>query len=163
MSHSLKHRFIALLLLMAYTVTGTSVLPAVMAGVAGLDGGHVVLVAQSEHGTRLTLHHRDHEFTPSVTDHEGALARTLVSLCHASESGDHQFNSTRADTGTRVERDAAACAVKQAPAVNLAATFQMAHTALFTARDTIRAGGYHEAPPPHQGVRRVRASVQLLI
>ncbi|MDZ4288984.1 MAG: hypothetical protein U0984_13540, partial [Prosthecobacter sp.] len=61
MRHSLKQRFIAFVLLMAYTITGTSALPAVLTCIASIDGSHAVFVTQSPQGTRLMLHHRDHE------------------------------------------------------------------------------------------------------
>ena len=54
----LHHRIIAALVLMAYAVTGTALVPAVTAALAALDGSHDVMVRESEQGTQLVLHHR---------------------------------------------------------------------------------------------------------
>ncbi|MDZ4288868.1 MAG: hypothetical protein U0984_12960, partial [Prosthecobacter sp.] len=106
---------------------------------------------------------RDHEYTPAVADHEKTLARVLVCLCNAAESGDHQFNSAQCDSNTGTERGASSRVVKHAPPVNLAATFQLARITLHPARDTTRTGGFPEGLLPRQGIRRALASVRLLI
>jgi hypothetical protein len=117
-------RLIASLLLMAYAITGTSVMPAALALMACMDGGHSVMVVQSETGTRVTLHHRSDEYTPDIEDHCSPLARVLVSICSASDSGDHQMTSSSIEAGTRLERDEQGSTVKKAPELNFTATIQ---------------------------------------
>lgn len=163
MRHSLKQRFIALLLLMAYTITGTSVMPAAMALAAWIDGSHSLIVSQSENGMRLTLHHRSDAYTPEVNDHHNALARVLVRLCKASDAGDHQLVSSQFDSSASSEREEIARAAKEAPQVNLAATFQLTLIAINPARDTTRASGFKEVQMPRHRIRPMLATVQLLI
>lgn len=117
-------RLIASLLLMAYAITGTSIMPAAMALMAWMDGGHSVMVVQSETGTRVTLHHRSDDYTPDIEDHRSPLARVLVSICSASDSGDHQMTSSSIEAGTRLERDEQGSTVKKAPELNFPATIQ---------------------------------------
>lgn len=163
MRYSVKQRLIALVLLMAYTITGTALLPAVLTLGAAIDGSHAVIVSQSDHGTQLTLHHRHHEFTPAVRDHEHALARILVCFCSAAESGDHQFNSTQADTGNRDEGDALVRSLKQAPPVSASATFGFVRFASTPARDVIHRGDHNAVRILPQGLRQLLATVQLVI
>lgn len=87
------HRFIALLLLLAYASTGTALFPAVVMTLATLDGSHQVLVIQSKSGTQVRLHHDDSHFTPAVEDHATELARLLVSMCAPATEGDHSLST----------------------------------------------------------------------
>jgi hypothetical protein len=98
----LFHRFTALLLLAAHLVTGTSALPALAALAAGLEGSHAVIVVQSQHGTKIFLHH-EHEFTPRVADHKSHLARWIVRLCKNSGVGDHLLATERVSQGCNEE------------------------------------------------------------
>ncbi len=102
-------RLTALLLLMAYVISGTSVMPGSIALAAGIEGSHAVYVSESEHGTRVMLHHtRESGYTPCVGDHRTALARLIVSLSNRSPQGDHQIVSAQCDSGPNVERQKAA-------------------------------------------------------
>ena len=97
---SLLQRLTALMLLMAYTVTGTSVMPAMMALAAWMDGEHEVVISQSESGTSVTLHHVEGSYTPDVEDHQKMLGKFLVSFCRAAVEGDHQMKASRCDSRT---------------------------------------------------------------
>ena len=119
-------RLIALLLLVVYTITGTSIMPAAMAFAAGVDGSHSVYVAQSEQGLRLTLHHsQDSVYTPAVDDHATALARVLVRMCKASEEGDHQMVTAQVDSGTRSSLEDMVRQMKQPAADELVAVLPL--------------------------------------
>jgi hypothetical protein len=163
MRHSLKQRFIALTLLMAYTITGTSVMPAAMALAAWIDGSHSLVVSQSESGMKLTLHHRSDAYTPEVNDHHNALARVLVRLCKASDAGDHQLVSSQFDSSANSVREDLARAAKEAPQVNQAATFQLTLIAINPARDTTRSSGFKEVQMPLHRILPMLATVQLMI
>lgn len=113
MYRALFQSFIALLLLTAYTVTGTSALPATLAVIAAVDGNHQVIIGQSQGGMMVTLHHRTGEYTPCVGDHRRMLTRMLVSLFRSSKLGDHQMASARL-TGTVKNEDAAICKFRSA-------------------------------------------------
>lgn len=156
-------RLIACLLLMAYAITGTSIIPAAMALMAWMDGGHSVRVVQSETGTRVTLHHNSDDYTPDVEDHSSPLARVLVSLCSASDSGDHQMTTSSIEAGTRLERDEQGSSVRKAPELNLPATFQHRLT-LQPMRHQERhtAPGLDEPPLMKDGLRTL-STVRLLI
>lgn len=97
-------RLISALLLMAYAITGTSLMPAVMTMLADLDGSHQSLVRVSESGAQVVLHHRQSEFTPAVNDHRRGLARVLVSLCQADQDGDHEMTTSQLSGNVSQER-----------------------------------------------------------
>lgn len=123
LSHS--QRLIAAMLLMAYSITGTSLMPALMAVAAWVDGSHSVMVARSECGTRVLLHHsKATGYTPSLQDHTSPLARIIVSFCRSSEGGDHQMVASQFESGMRSDREDAARAAKEVPMVNMDATRQ---------------------------------------
>ena len=111
MRHTLSQRLITLLLLMAYTITGTSVLPATLAIVAVMDDSHQVIIGQSQAGITLTLHHRAGEYTPYVADHRRTLTRMLVSLFRSPKRGDHQMASARL-AGTVKNEDTPICKIR---------------------------------------------------
>lgn len=87
------HRIIATLLLMAYAVTGTSLVPGAVAALADLEGSHQGLISIGRGETRVILHHTS-GFTPEVDDHQHCLARFIVRFCQADQAGDHQMTST---------------------------------------------------------------------
>lgn len=87
------HRIIAALLLMAYAVTGTSLIPGAVAALADLEGSHQGLISIGRGETRVILHHTS-GFTPEVGDHQHCLARFIVRFCKADQAGDHQMTST---------------------------------------------------------------------
>lgn len=159
----MKQRFIALVLLMAYTITGTSVMPAAIALAAWIDGSHSLVVSQSESGVRLTLHHSSSAYTPEVADHQNTLARVLVSFCKASDAGDHQLVSAQFDSSTDSEREDITRATKEAPKENLAGTFHLTLIAIQPARDTIHTSGYKEPPVGRPGISSMLDTVRLLI
>lgn len=157
-------RLIALLLLMAYTITGTSALPAAIAVLAAVDGGHEVLIGQTENGVRVTLHHRPGEYTPCLADHHHALTRALVSLCRSSGQGDHQLSSARFETNAESEKKSLAHAAKQPAPVNTAATLLLCQIFTATARATSRQGMTTIMPMLHGPAQRpVLTTVQMLM
>lgn len=98
------HGLMVVLLLLAYAGTATTIMPAVVAVLAALDGSHRVLICRTEQGTEVRLHHRDHECTPEVWDHQGMLAKLIVSICRPAEDGDHSLSSNQV-TGTLTDPD----------------------------------------------------------
>ncbi len=87
--------WIAALLLVAYTVTGTSLLPGLVSLAAMIDGSHELLIAEASTGTTLTLHHRPDDFTPRATDHSNTAARVLTAFCAIDSKGDHRLSTSR--------------------------------------------------------------------
>ncbi|MES2598216.1 MAG: hypothetical protein V4662_22975 [Verrucomicrobiota bacterium] len=162
---SLLQRLIALLLLAAYTVSGTSALPAVLVLVASLEGSHEVLIGQVDGSVSLTLHHRPDEYTPCVEDHQSASARVLVSLCRSSGQGDHQITSTRFDTNAEREKETLASLSKQPLSVNQSATFQLEQLLTDRARATSRQGKTTPVPvTAHEpALRPALSTVQMLV
>ena len=93
------HSLLVVLLLLAYAGTATSIMPAVFAALAVLDGSHRVLICRTEQGTEVRLHHHENDYTPEVCDHAGILAKLVVSFCRPATEGDHSL-STNNVTGT---------------------------------------------------------------
>lgn len=157
-------RLIALLLLVAYATTGTSLLPATVAVLAALDGGHEVLIGQTENGVRLTLHHRPDDYTPCVADHHSALARVLVRLCSSSQQGDHQLASSRFESTADSEKKCLARVSKRPAPVNMAATLLLCQIFTATARATSRQGVSTSIPVLQEPVfRSMLSTVQMLV
>lgn len=157
-------RLIALLLLMAYTITGTSALPAAIAVLAAVDGGHEVLIGQTENGVRVTLHHRPGEYTPCLADHHYALTRALVSLCRSSGQGDHQLSSAGFETNAESEKESLARAAKRPAPINMAATLLLCQVFTDTARATSRQGVSIFMPVLHgPAFRSMLSTVQMLV
>jgi hypothetical protein len=156
-------RLIASLLLTAYAVTGTSIMPAALALMAWMDGGHSVRVVQSETGTRVTLHHNSDDYTPDVEDHSSTLARVLVSLCSASDSGDHQMTSSSIEAGTRLEREEHGSSVRKVPELNLPATFQHRLTLQPMRHEVHHTAPRLDDPPLMTDGLRTLSTVRLLI
>jgi hypothetical protein len=75
------HRFLAILLLVAYASTGTSMFSLAMWSLAVIDGSHAIQVCETEHGTCIRLHHSEADFTPNVADHPSPSGQLVVSLC----------------------------------------------------------------------------------
>ncbi len=93
------HSMLVLLLLLAYTGTATSIMPAVFAALAVLDGSHRVMICRTEQGTEVRLHHHENDYTPEVCDHAGILAKLVVSFCRPAAEGDHSLTTNQV-TGT---------------------------------------------------------------
>lgn len=98
------HSLLVVLLLLAYAGTATSIMPAVFAALAELDGSHRVMICRTEQGLQVRLHHREDDYTPEVCDHAGLLGRLVVSFCHPATEGDHSL-STHQVTGTVTNPD----------------------------------------------------------
>lgn len=98
------HSLLVVLLLLAYAGTATSIMPAVFAALAELDGSHRVMICRTEQGLQVRLHHRENDYTPEVCDHAGLLGRLVVSFCHPATEGDHSL-STNQVTGTVTNPD----------------------------------------------------------
>ncbi|MBK8091606.1 MAG: hypothetical protein IPK32_06370 [Verrucomicrobiaceae bacterium] len=105
MTSSFTQRFIACVLLMAYAMTGTSILPGVVAVMAALDGSHQMHVIGAEKGIGLLLEHRAGQYTPEVRDHRNLLGQVATSLCRSQQGGTHQFDSSRLSDSGRIERE----------------------------------------------------------
>lgn len=104
------HRIIAALLLMAYAVTGTSLIPGTVAALADLEGSHQGLISVGRGETRIILHHSS-GFTPAVGDHQHCLARLIVRFCRASHTGDHQM-TTAVVAGSLDEKRPEVCSIR---------------------------------------------------
>jgi hypothetical protein len=116
------HRSIAALVLMAYAITGTAVMPATVMLLAALDGSHDVMIRESAQGTQLVLHHRQGEYTPQADDHRRCMARVLVSLCRQDQDGDHSLCSAQITSTALTERFAATKSFDQSSPINPGAT-----------------------------------------
>ena len=99
------HRFLAALLLVAYASTGTSMISLAVWSLAMVDGSHLVQVSETAHGTCIRLHHSESDFTPNFTDHRSPSGRLVVSLCNASDHGDHLFSAAHLATGRAAEEE----------------------------------------------------------
>lgn len=132
----LYHRIIAALVLMAYAITGTSLMPVAVVMLAALDGSHDVVIRQSEQGTQLVLHHRVHEFTPQLTDHRKCMARVLVSLCRPNQEGDHQLVSAHVTSTACLD---VMPSISPPVALNAEATLALKFSLECPVRDMIRA------------------------
>lgn len=163
MRPSLIQRLIAALLLLTYLVTGTTVLPAVVALAADLGGGHQLRVSQSEHGLQLTLRHDSQGYTPKAADHGSALTRTVVHLCAPTREGDHQYSADSFDSNAGSEREHGSRAAKQPPALNQAATLQLSLTQIHPVRTAARMTGRHDRQSPLTGRLPEIATVRLRI
>lgn len=163
MQNTIHQRIIALVLLMVYAITGTSLLPALVSLAATLDGSHTVQVQQSEQGTTLTLLHHRADYTPRVDDHSNSLARFIVSMCKASEAGSHELSSSCISTGSRAERDANEREVKNAAQVNCQATRALVFSSRHPVRDTSRETRAWRDVPITPGLGATLSSVRLLI
>lgn len=148
MRPSLIQRLIAALLLLTYLVTGTTVLPAMVALAADCGGGHQLRISQSEHGLQLTLRHDGQGYTPKAADHCNALTRTVVHFCAPTREGDHRFSSDSFDSSTGSEREHGSRAAKQAPVLNQAATLQLCLTQVHPVRTVARMTGRQDRPSP---------------
>lgn len=93
------YRMLALLLLLAYASTATTIMPAVFAALAALDGSHKVLICHTEQGMQVRLHHHEGDYTPEVCDHAGVLARLVVSFCRPATEGDHSLSNNQVAGG----------------------------------------------------------------
>ena len=95
MQSTLGQRLTMMFLLMAYAISGTAVLPAVLALVAEWDSSHQVLVQYGHRHTEVVLHHRQGCFTPLVSDHCQLVARALASITNHDGGGDHSLSQDR--------------------------------------------------------------------
>jgi hypothetical protein len=113
---------LAVLLLLAYASSATSIMPAVFAVLAALDGSHRVMICRTEHGTEVRLHHRENDYTPEVCDHTGVLARLVVSLSRPAAEGDHSLSTSQVtgNFGGRDDESERDCKEKQNGSVPLA-------------------------------------------
>lgn len=119
----MQQRFTALILLMVYAITGTSLMPAMMLMLATFDGSHAIQVRQSDQGTQLLLHHKVGDYTPQVCDHQNTLAKFIVSMCRPNTEGDHKMISAHVASSVNSERDLLLkTAVKNSPMLNYLAT-----------------------------------------
>ena len=99
------HRFLAILLLVAYASTGTSMFSVAIWSLAVIDGSHGIQVCETEHGTCIRLHHSEADFTPNVADHPSGLGQFVVSLCSETDHGDHTYSAAHLTTGRPVEKE----------------------------------------------------------
>jgi hypothetical protein len=87
------HQVIAALLLGAYALTGTSILPALVTLMARFDGSHSVSVNFTESGIHLSLSHQNGNFTPTPADHQNTSGQWVTRFCRTTSSSNHEFNS----------------------------------------------------------------------
>lgn len=159
MQNALHQRFISLVLLVAYAITGTSLLPACLSLAAVVDGSHTVQVRQSEQGTTLALLHHRANYTPRVNDHNNSVARLIVSVCAVSAEGSHELSSSRINAVSFTQTDAEAREVKNNPQLNLQDTLALVLSSKHHARET-RVWREVQITP---GLRLALSSVRLLI
>ena len=119
------HRIIAALVLMAYAITGTSLVTAVAVVLAELDGSHDVMISESAQGMQLVLHHRHGEYTPQTKDHSKCMARVLVSFCRQDQEGDHCLSPAHVSSTAITERFNAAKSGSLPLTLNLNATLAL--------------------------------------
>jgi hypothetical protein len=132
------HRIIAALVLMAYAITGTSLLPAVAVALAELDGSHDVMISASAQGMQLVLHHRHGEYTPQTKDHSKCMARVLVSFCRQDQEGDHRLAPAHVTSTAFTERFNAAKSGSPLVSLNIHATRALMRSLELPVRDMIR-------------------------
>ncbi len=159
----LHQRLIALLLLVAYAITGTSLLPAVVSLAATAEGSHAVQVGRSAASTQVVLHHRAAEYTPATNDHATPLARLIVSLCRPSAEGDHSLSIQSMSGSLLVSRDEVKREIKDTPALNLPATVAWVATQLFPVCSMQPVVPACFAAADKLSQQRVLATVRLLI
>lgn len=87
------NQLIAIFLLGAYALTGTSILPALVTLLARLDGSHLVSVNLTESGIHLCLNHQNGNFTPTPADHQNTSGQWVTHFCRTNSSSNHEFNS----------------------------------------------------------------------
>jgi hypothetical protein len=158
----LFHHIISALLLMAYAITGTSLMPAVMTMLVDLDGSHQSLVRVSEGGAQVVLHHRQTEFTPAVNDHRRGLARVLVSLCQADQDGDHQMTTSQLSGNLGQERETLSKMRSGDALINEQATHEWQHMLQLPKPSVTRA----DKPSPQVSISHqppLLSTIQLLI
>jgi hypothetical protein len=119
------HRIIAALVLMAYAITGTSLVTAVAVVLAELDGSHDVMISESAQVMQLVLHHRHGEYTPQTKDHSKCMARVLVSFCRQDQEGDHCLSPAHVSSTAITERFNAAKSGSLPLTLNLNATLAL--------------------------------------
>ena len=156
-------RLSACLLLMAYAITGTSLVPAVIAVAAGMEGSHAVQVAESAHGIRVTLHHTQASgYTPCIEDHTTTVARLLVSFSNRSEGGDHQITTTESSASVSMEGQGRTLKVRKAeqPAIACPSPLPGARESRCWSRDESRVDG---APLTSLAVLQRIRTVQMLM
>lgn len=95
MNVSPLQRLVYALLLAAYTIMGTSLVPLTVLVVSMFSQEHEVLVSVSENQTEVRLHHRTGMATPLPEDHANSMTRLVVSISHLSLEGDHQILTPR--------------------------------------------------------------------
>jgi hypothetical protein len=140
MRQRLIHRLIAVLLLTAYGVVGTSALPAVLAFVAAWDSSHQLVVRESKDGFEIALHHQSGCMTPDVSDHDSDIAKWLVSLSKPTQQGDHLVVCPDAITATTAHESLLKARVlKSAALENLYATLEQAFQHRMVSRQLLQA------------------------
>ncbi len=157
------NRFTALLLLLAYAITGTSVMTASAAMLADLDGSHEMIVLESDQITQIVLHHRVGAETPEVADHVNASLRVLVCFCREDQNGDHHFSSVHLTSVASSERHLVAEEVIQPVSINFEATQMLRHSFEQQVRDMFRHQMTRDQEQKESDWRPTMTGVQLLI
>lgn len=142
------HRIIAALLLMAYAVTGTPLIPGTVAVLADLEGSHQGIVGLGHDGARITLHHSTGAYTPEVSDHRHCLARMIVRLCRPNSEGDHQMTASCITSILGEGRPAPSKvrSIDELPAAFILPSWKLVQTAPQAAR--LLLAGPRRQPPP---------------
>lgn len=147
---------------MAYAMTGTSLMPALVLVMAALDGSHGVQVCESAQGTQVLLKHHEGCYTPEILDHKRSLARLLVSLSALDPEGDHHLVSGHVAKGFINEREGSKPVVKTVASLNQGATSALIVQAPDRFRDVLVQHWTGRKITVHETVR-ILATVQMLI
>ena len=155
--------FTALVLLLAYAITGTPVLTASAAMLADLDRSHEMFVLESDQITQIVLHHREGAKTLEVADHVNASLRVLVCFCREDQNGDHHFSSVHLTSVASAERHLVAEEVIQPVSINFEATQTLRHSFEQQLRDMFRHQMTRDREQSESDWRAAMTGVQLLI
>ena len=157
------NRFSALLLLLAYAITGTPVLKASSAMLADLDGSHEMFVLESDQITQIVLHPREGAETLEVADHINASLRILLCFCGEDQNGDHHFSSVHLTSVAFAERHLVVEEVIQPVSINFEATQTLRHSFEQQLRDMFRHQMIRDREQSESDWRAAVTGVQLLI
>jgi hypothetical protein len=157
------NRFSALLLLLAYAITGTPVLKASSAMLADLDGSHEMFVLESDQITQIVLHPREGAETLEVADHINASLRILLCFCGEDQNGDHHFSPLHLTSIDSAERHLVAEEVIHPVSINFEATQTLRHSFEKQVRYMFRHQMTRDRQQRESDWRATMAGVQLVI
>jgi len=157
------NRFTAHLLLVAYAIPGTSVMTALAAILAELDGSHEIFVLESDQITQIVLHHHKGAKTPEVDDHVNASLRVWVFFCREDQNDDHHLSSVHLSSVASAECHLVAKELIHPVSIDLEATQTLRHSFEHQMRDMIRHPMTIDREQRKSDWRTAMMAVQLLI